>query len=249
VTTKNLETLVADASARAFIWFYVGTLFGALFGLFSGALLAIGQFQWSATILAGILAAGTITAFYAWPRAAIIGAIFGIAMGGIYVIVAPNVPLAAMILAGGIVAAVIGGLVALISDPNYTALPKILTGCGAGLAAAALAALVSWLLGDFHVTAISALTTLLAAAVYHLLVESVVRRVGPVIPSTLGAVLVAGGWGATMSLGTWVFGGSVQGALDPRWMASVLYSALGGALSGILVGFAFAILGARWLQT
>jgi hypothetical protein len=247
--TANLDTRAADAFARAFIWFYVGTLFGALFGLLSMAFLSIGQTQWSATILAGILAGGAITAFYAWPRAATVGAIFGIAVGGVYVIMAPNIPLAAMILAGGIVAAVIGGLVALVSDPNYTALPKMLTGCGAGLVAAALAALVSWLLGDFHVTAISALTTLLAAAIYHLLVESVVRRVGAAIPSMLGAVLVAGGWGAALSLGTWMFIGSVQSAIDPKWMATVLYGALGGALSGMVVGFALGILGARWLQT
>jgi hypothetical protein len=220
----NLDTRAADAFARSFIWFYVGALFGALFGLFSMAFLSIGQFEWSATILAGTLAGGAITAFYAWPRAATVGAIVGMAVGGIYVIVAPSLPFATIILAGGIVAGVIWGLIALISDPNYTALPKMLTGCGAGLAAGVLAALVSWLLGDFHVTAISALTTLLAAAIYHLLVESVVRRVGAAIPSTLGAVLVAGGWGA-------------------------LYSALGGALSGVVVGFAFGILGARWLQT
>lgn len=248
MTTKNLEALLADAFARAFIWFYVGTLFGALFGLFSAAFLAIGQIAWSATILAGTLGAGAITAFYAWPRAATIGAIFGMAVGGVYVIMALNIPLAAMIGTGGIVAAVVGGLVALISDPNYTALPKILTGSGAGLAAAALAALVSWLLGGFHATAVSALITLLAAAIYHLLVESVVRRVGPVIPSVLGAVLVAGGWGAAMSLGTWMFVGSVQDAVDPRWLATVLHAALGGALSGMVVGFAFGILGVRWLQ-
>jgi hypothetical protein len=249
VTTKDVERRVADAFARAFIWFYVGTLFGALFGLFLGAFLALGQFEWSATLLSGTLAAGAITAFYAWPRAATIGAIFGIALGGIYVIMAPSISLGAILLTGGVVAAVVGGLIALVSDPNYTALPKMLTGCGAGLAASGLAALTPWLLGDFYATLVSALTTLLAAAIYHLLVESVVRRVGAAIPSALGAVLVAGGWGATMSLGTWMFGGSVQDALDPRWMAAVLHGALGGAVSGMMVGFAFSIFGARWLQT
>jgi hypothetical protein len=249
VTTKNLGNLFADAFARTFIWLYVGTLFGAIFGLFLGALLAIGQFEWSATILAGTLAAGAITAFYAWPRAATLGAIFGMAQAGIYVIVAPSVPLVAILLTGGAVAAVIGGLIAITSGPNYTALPKILTGCGAGLAAAGLAALTPWLLGDFDVTLISALTMLLAAAIYHVLVEPFVGRVGAAIPSALGAVLVAGGWGATMSLGTWMFGASVQDVLDPRWMPTVLHGALGGGLSGMIVGFAFGILGARWLQT
>jgi hypothetical protein len=249
VTAKDVESRVADAFARAFIWFYVGTLFGALFGLFLGASLALGQFERSATLLSGTLAAGAITAFYAWPRAATVGAISGIALGGIYVIMAPSIPLAAMILTAGVVAAVMGGLITLVSDPNYTALPKILTGCGAGLAAAWLAALTPRLLGDFYVTLVSALTTLLAAAIYHMLVESIVRRVGAAIPSVLGAVLVAGGWGATMSLGTWMFGGSVQETLDPRWMAAVLHGALGGAASGMMVGFAFSILGARWLQT
>jgi hypothetical protein len=257
VPADDRASLAGDAFLRTLVWLYMGSLFGAVFGLFLTALLALGQPYWLATVLAGACAAGAAAAFYAWSWVAILGTLVGLAASLITLIAAAGAHGPFRVVAvGGTLAAWVGALAGLFGTPNRTALAKMALGFVVGGLAAALTGLGGWLLpAGFDVVTITALTMLLAGTFYRLWVTPVVTEIGGKTPAMVSGICVAGGWGATVSLSIWVFAHTLASAADSAAAAAlrpflpvVLQALIGGALGGVIAGLLFAVLRTRWLD-
>jgi hypothetical protein len=246
---------IDDALLRAFVWAYVGGIFGTLFlglvRLFEGLDLPLPP-ELPAAACAGAVGA----LFYGSMRLAVLAALAGTLAGfGYLLLIEPPVPPVVMTATAALAGLFLGGVYGHQerSSRVFRADAKTLAGLFGGACAAALLALLTWAAGPLPLWLTTAVLCPVTGLVYIRVAPWFIARFQHLLPPAGDGALVGAAVAGFVGLALWVVVGELHSqVLGPyaglaRNLIDRLPEAAGGAILGAsLAGFLSGLLGRDW---
>ncbi len=263
MTKLSLLSLVAASPvtdravlARAGVWGAIGLLYGFLYTALRAAMPAEDWGVLPAAIVPAVVAAAWGALIYGSMRLTVLVSLYAaIAVIICFLLVGRPARLEYLLLAGGILGAVIGAVYGLRVHTSRVsrAEAKVLAGGAAGLLASSAVALPAAMGAALPLPLEAFILCPLSALLYIGIAPACVHRFSHLLPPAGDGLLVGGGAGVLMGFLFWVMAGTLDGYLtrtDQLFVDGLVAAwplvTLAAAAGGLLVGLARSLLGVAW---